>query len=910
MNKQGRKLTKEDYASSFAENNLSVYLWPDDKPENKSKVDIDDLSTDAIKVVVPSKLRAKEKSEWVIGILVDDEEAISFEIPVILDRKKGRVWSFSAAEMVDGCQFLSLFSFLADRETIRLRLRHMVEEADPFEGFGSILRSMTSAMKNLIPSFFSGDHSWQFTLSILDDDEKHIRICAETHSSYLHGTKDRLMHTTIGMKWSLGEVAKELTKGKSVISTDTEEDDEKLKWLKEPFGIDWNVKSLIVVPILGKSEKLRRKLIGAFGINTYGTSNILSEDILHLAERVAGRISSTLEHALKYKKPREELEGFGKLVGLSSSARTIEDAFIGVLEMFIRFFDVEAGILRIKDIDEEQGEPEFFLVAAEGFGKKAVKGMCPRSKEKYEIEYPVQRKHPGLNTKFLDRKLKYYWSLPLLKHGSEYPDSISKISDASDDVFGRICLFSKKPINVSDTLIKRAFNFARHAMELIENTLGTIVGDTTQDLHERISGVTKSQEFLDTMVARIKDILSAEACTIFLQDESGKYLEPAASTKEDFKPEEVIEEECYEIEGDAAEKHLTAKVFICEESICCNYVTEWHGRRNVVKPRFDDVGKPEIDEESFLGVPFRSTQGKTIGAIRCSNKKGERAELPESGFFNSYDVRILEAVSKQMTTTYSLLRHYEQRAIEQTILHHELSNPLMLLGDGLELIERRLRSETIFERIERPLKNTKSSVELVKILNRNAVAMYDEKPRLTIECVEMYGQVISQVCGLLAPHAHGSGRAVEYNYNEIRQFPDIYIDRNCFLQMLYNVLLNGIKYSTRPEKKPVQIITRSLKDRLVMLITDYGIGVIEGEEEKIFGFQFRGSNARKNFMGRGLGLYVTRKLLEKFGGVIWLSKRRNPTTFTIELPKGLLSEGWPEDGKPPALPPTKREVMP
>jgi two-component system NtrC family sensor kinase len=66
--------------------------------------------------------------------------------------------------------------------------------------------------------------------------------------------------------------------------------------------------------------------------------------------------------------------------------------------------------------------------------------------------------------------------------------------------------------------------------------------------------------------------------------------------------------------------------------------------------------------------------------------------------------------------------------------------------------------------------------------------------------------------------------------------------------------------------------------------SDSGKGIADTNREKIFEAFFT-TKAK----GTGLGLHLTKKMLQENGGEISLTQRANPTTFTIYLPKGVKS---------------------
>ena len=115
--------------------------------------------------------------------------------------------------------------------------------------------------------------------------------------------------------------------------------------------------------------------------------------------------------------------------------------------------------------------------------------------------------------------------------------------------------------------------------------------------------------------------------------------------------------------------------------------------------------------------------------------------------------------------------------------------------------------------------------------------------------------------------------------------PPIRADEDRLQQILYNLVGNAIKFSDRG-KVEVAAQTRQGTDELVISVRDSGIGIPESKRDRIFDsfIQAEGSAARK-YGGVGLGLSVTKKLVEFHGGSIWVeSEEGKGSRFNFTLP--------------------------
>lgn len=99
-----------------------------------------------------------------------------------------------------------------------------------------------------------------------------------------------------------------------------------------------------------------------------------------------------------------------------------------------------------------------------------------------------------------------------------------------------------------------------------------------------------------------------------------------------------------------------------------------------------------------------------------------------------------------------------------------------------------------------------------------------------------------------------------------------------------NLLNNAVKYSDA--KKKILIDLSEDKSFIYLRITDYGIGIDSKYVPKVFNRFFRTPRtAEQTYPGLGLGLYLTKRVIEKHHGKISVNSEKNvETTFTIKIP--------------------------
>jgi signal transduction histidine kinase len=116
----------------------------------------------------------------------------------------------------------------------------------------------------------------------------------------------------------------------------------------------------------------------------------------------------------------------------------------------------------------------------------------------------------------------------------------------------------------------------------------------------------------------------------------------------------------------------------------------------------------------------------------------------------------------------------------------------------------------------------------------------------------------------------------------------VYGDKNRISQVISNLVNNSIKFSSSPvsislkaESKITDIVTGNDKEMVVVSIKDAGNGIDPGIFNKLF-TKF----ATTSSQGIGLGLYISKKIVEAHGGVLWAENNRDGrgATFSFSLP--------------------------
>jgi signal transduction histidine kinase len=151
----------------------------------------------------------------------------------------------------------------------------------------------------------------------------------------------------------------------------------------------------------------------------------------------------------------------------------------------------------------------------------------------------------------------------------------------------------------------------------------------------------------------------------------------------------------------------------------------------------------------------------------------------------------------------------------------------------------------------------------------------------SVDLPELVAEVVEQ----LAPRA--PKHSLRSNFTP--QFPSIRGDADQLRRALFNLIENAIKYSPQGGEVLIAGEIRPLDGMryAVVRVIDRGVGIAPGEEERIFQrFHRADTRLSRSTAGVGLGLYITRSIIEGHGGRIW-AESPGPglgSVFTLTLP--------------------------
>ncbi|NOX97313.1 MAG: PAS domain-containing protein [Nitrospirae bacterium] len=274
-------------------------------------------------------------------------------------------------------------------------------------------------------------------------------------------------------------------------------------------------------------------------------------------------------------------------------------------------------------------------------------------------------------------------------------------------------------------------------------------------------------------------------------------------------------------------------------------------------------GKEIVNREIGITYPQSKTLSATITPLRSreGNIEGMVALFKDISAVKRMEKEVEEVA--RLTTLGSL----------SSWMAHEIRNPLNSIAISLELLQEEVEGLVKEELREEPLRLMKVISDEIHRLNESVhdFLSFDKPPSLNVETTDI-NQILNGTLSLIQPEAVKRGVKIRKGYR--KKLPTVQVDAKKIRQAILNVIINSIQ--AMPQGGELHLITRSRENWVEIEIRDSGVGIPEKAQEKIFDFFF---TTREE--GAGLGLSITRKIVNEHGGDIQVESKENSGTRVI-----------------------------
>jgi len=247
------------------------------------------------------------------------------------------------------------------------------------------------------------------------------------------------------------------------------------------------------------------------------------------------------------------------------------------------------------------------------------------------------------------------------------------------------------------------------------------------------------------------------------------------------------------------------------------------------------------------------------------------------------------AIERQaLVTSLDMSRRQQLQFKNDFLSHvsHELRTPLTCIHQFVSLMLDGLSGELNHDQREHLDTVFRSVNQLRAMITDLLEATRAESGKITIEpqCIAI-GDVVRQSIAMLLSTAQAKGIGLEVGLD--LRTPLVYADANRILQVLTNLIENGIKFT--PPDGSVMVKVRLMEadaDNVYVSVSDTGRGIDPETKNMIFERLYQDPNSIDDSRkGLGLGLYISKELIQLHGGRLWVeSQLSHGSTFTFTLP--------------------------
>ncbi len=265
----------------------------------------------------------------------------------------------------------------------------------------------------------------------------------------------------------------------------------------------------------------------------------------------------------------------------------------------------------------------------------------------------------------------------------------------------------------------------------------------------------------------------------------------------------------------------------------------------------------------FQSVPFKDIEGNIIGISFSVLEITEMKKVQEE---------IAETVKKLKLSNDELQRF-------AYVVSHDFKEPLRMVSSFSQLIDSRYKG-----------KFDKEADEFLEFIIEGSRRM-----EILLDDLLSYSRITSaqgkykeiELDNIIEECIFNLKLAIEESNAEISwdPLPKVFVNRTQMIHVFQNLIANAIKFRGNTIPK-IHLSAQKEDNQWILSVSDNGIGIDPQYNERIFEV-FQRLHRRDEYEGTGMGLFLTKKILERHNGHIWVeSEPENGSTFYLSLPIG------------------------
>ncbi|MFT3679482.1 MAG: PAS domain S-box protein [Ferruginibacter sp.] len=285
--------------------------------------------------------------------------------------------------------------------------------------------------------------------------------------------------------------------------------------------------------------------------------------------------------------------------------------------------------------------------------------------------------------------------------------------------------------------------------------------------------------------------------------------------------------------------------------------------------------KGHLPVVSYLAVPVVSTSGMVIGGLFFGH--------PEPGVFTSdhegivSSISALAAVALDNSRLFAQVKSMNEKKDEFIALaSHELKTPLTTIKGYLQIIQQGEINETSQSFLEKTLRQVENLNNLVSDLF-DVSKVESGKLQLVYERFDLRS-LLTDIIEIF----HQNKKTHTFLLEDAGEPLLVEADRQRIEQVIMNLFTNAVKYSPKAGKVYVKLEHTGREAKV--MVKDEGMGLSIEQQKKIFTKFYRAENPG-HISGLGLGLYLTREIINRHKGKIYVkSEPGKGAEFNFTIP--------------------------
>jgi signal transduction histidine kinase len=220
------------------------------------------------------------------------------------------------------------------------------------------------------------------------------------------------------------------------------------------------------------------------------------------------------------------------------------------------------------------------------------------------------------------------------------------------------------------------------------------------------------------------------------------------------------------------------------------------------------------------------------------------------------------------------------------VASHDLQEPLRMVAAYTQLLSERYKGK-LDENADKFIGYASEGALRMQVLIQDLLAFSrvgrNGAASASVDC----NAVMQEVLQSLAPAIQECGAVVTHE-----ELPSVWADRTQIAQVLQNLIGNAIKFRGK-EAPAIAVQVKREDQQWQFSVSDNGIGIAPEYAQNIF-VVFQRLHARTEYPGNGIGLAICKKIIERYGGRIWVESHAGSGSnfkFTVPIPSSERQDG-------------------